>query len=234
MTSPLLERVDWEELAGGLDERGWYQVPGVLSPAECAELTELYVDDDRFRATIAMERHRFGKGEYRYFKYPLPRVVARLRQAFYAGLAPIANRWAERLGLDVRYPAALADYLEQCHAAGQTRPTPLLLRYEAGGYNRLHQDLYGSMSFPLQVVLPLSAVGRDYEGGELVLGEQQPRMQSRVTVIVPQQGDAIVFPNATRPVSGTRGDRAVQTRHGASTITRGRRYALGLIFHDAT
>jgi hypothetical protein len=234
MTSLLLERVDWQELAAGLDERGWYQVQGVLSAAECAELTELYVDDDRFRATIALERHRFGKGEYRYFKYPLPRVVARLRQAFYAGLAPVANRWVERLGGEMRYPAALADYLEQCHADGQVRATPLLLRYEAGGYNRLHQDLYGPRSFPLQVVLPLSAVGRDYDGGELVLAEQRPRMQARVTVVAPEQGDAIIFPNAARPVSGSRGDVTVQTRHGASTITRGRRYALGLIFHDAT
>lgn len=233
MTSDRLDAVDWEAAIAALDADGWFHIPGLLSAAECDELTELYVCDDCFRSTISMERHRYGRGEYRYFKYPLPRLVGRLRQRFYGGLAACANGWAERLRRGASYPPTLDEYLAICHAAGQNRPTPLLLRYEEGGYNRLHQDLYGKLSFPFQTVILLSQPHRDFEGGELVLAEQAPRMQARATVLKPERGDAIVFPNAERPVPGKRGDIRVKIRHGAATITRGRRYALGLIFHDA-
>lgn len=226
-------RIDWEQLAAGLDTRGWFHVPGLLDGAQCADLADLYVSDDRFRKTISMERHRFGRGEYRYFGYPLPRLVGQLRSELYAGLAPIANRWAERLAQGARYPDTLDQYVALCREAGQTRPTPLLLRYEEGGYNRLHQDLYGAMAFPLQMVVALSESGRDYAGGEFVLTEQAARSQARVTVLRPERGDAIFFPNAERPERGTRGYRRVNVRHGMSTVTRGRRYALGIIFHDA-
>ncbi len=228
-----LDRIDWGAVAAGLDEVGWSRIPGLLSASECAELVDAYKCDERFRATISMERHRYGRGEYRYFAYPLPRLISRLRGAIYSGLVPIANRWSERLRREVLYPDSLDTYLEHCHAAGQHRPTPLLLRYRAGDYNRLHQDLYGSLSFPLQVVVPLSAVGGDYEGGEFTLTEQAARQQARVTVLRPGRGDAVVFPNALRPEPGVRGDRRVAVRHGMSALTRGNRYALGLIFHDA-
>lgn len=229
----LLDQIDWGAVEAGLDSVGWSRISGLLSASECDELIGLYGRDGRFRSTVAMERHGYGRGEYRYFRYPLPGPISRLRGALYAGLAPIANRWSERLRREVGYPDSLAAYLEQCHAAGQNRPTPLLLRYGAGDYNRLHQDLYGSLSFPLQVVVPLSTAGSDYEGGEFTLTEQAARQQARVTVLRPGRGDAVVFPNALRPEPGARGDRRVTVRHGMSALTRGNRYALGLIFHDA-
>lgn len=233
MSTDRLAAVDWDGVAASVEEHGWCQVPGLLTASECEEMIELYVSDDRFRTTVSMERHGYGRGEYRYFKYPLPRLVGQLRHVCYAGLVPLANLWAERLRREARYPESLDAYLEQCHEAGQRRPTPLLLRYESGGYNRLHQDLYGALSFPLQIVVPLSEPGRDYLGGELVFVEQAPRAQARATVLQPQRGDAVVFPNAERPVRGVRGWVRHKVRHGAATITRGRRYALGLIFHDA-
>ncbi len=180
-----------------------------------------------------MAHHRFGRGEYRYFAHPLPAVVAKLRTALYGRLAPIANRWMAALGRAYEYPATLAEYLAQCHDAGQTRPTPLLLRYRAGDYNCMHQDLYGELAFPLQVVIALSTPVRDYEGGELIFTEQRPRSQSRATAVVAQTGEGIAFTNRERPVRGTRGVYRVQMRHGVSTVTRGERFALGLIFHDA-
>jgi hypothetical protein len=180
-----------------------------------------------------MDRHRFGRGEYRYFAHPLPPLVAALRGAAYARLAPIANRWITALGGTAGYPRTLAVYLVQCHAAGQRRPTPLLLHYRAGDYNCLHQDLYGALAFPLQVVVPLSQPGRDYDGGELIFSEQRPRSQSRATAVVAAAGEGIAFTNRERPVRGTRGVYRVQMRHGLSTVTRGERFALGLIFHDA-
>jgi hypothetical protein len=216
-----------------LDEQGWCRLPGILDARQCGQLIELYRDDSRFRKTISMDHHRYGSGEYRYFSYPLPRLVAGLRGRFYRRLVPLANEWMRRLGRDAHYPDTLAEYLGVCHAAGQQRPTPLLLRYSKGGYNRLHQDRYGERSFPFQVVIPLSRKGADYQGGEFVFTEHVARMQSRVTVHAPERGDAVVFPNAERPVEGARGYRRAMIKHGAGTITRGERYALGLIFHDS-
>jgi len=228
-----LERVDWERAARELDEDGWSRLGPVLSAAECRALTALYPDASRFRSTVDMIRHGFGRGEYRYFAHPLPPLVAALRGALYAQLVPIARRWAAALGASLEYPPTLAAYLERCRAAGQTRPTPLLLHYRSGDYNCLHQDLYGELAFPLQVVIPLSQPGRDHAGGELIFSEQRPRRQSRATAVVAPAGTAIAFANRERPVRGTRGVYRVQTRHGLSTVTRGERFALGIIFHDA-
>jgi hypothetical protein len=205
----------------------------MLSPAQCAGLTELYDDDSHFRSRVVMARHGYGKGEYKYFAYPLPALVKELRTALYPPLAAIANDWMEKVGSDVRYPPAHAAFLKRCHAAGQTRPTPLLLRYGAGDYNCLHQDLYGEHVFPLQVAVLLSEPGRDFEGGEFVLTEQRPRMQSRVEVVPLRQGDAVVFAVNERPVRGTRGTYRVKMRHGVSRLRSGHRHTLGLIFHDA-
>jgi len=224
-------RFDWARIAREVDAEGWSRLGALLSPAECRSLVLAY-DEARFRSTVDMAQHRFGRGQYRYFATPLPPLVAALRRAAYAQLAPIANRWMEALGGNA-YPPTLAAYLARCHAAGQERPTPLLLRYRAGDYNCLHQDLYGEHAFPLQVVIPLSEPGRDHEGGELIFTEQRPRSQSRATAVAPAAGEAVVFTNRERPVHGTRGIYRVQMRHGLSTVTRGERYALGLIFHDA-
>ncbi len=236
MTSTLSRRmaeIDWAEVAEKLDEQGWCRLRGVMEPGSCRRLVSLYDSDDRFRKTVGMLQHRFGEGDYRYFRYPLPIPVGQLRRGFYKGLVPIANAWAERLERPFRYPGTLKAYTDKCHGVGQCRPTPLMLRYEAGGYNRMHQDLYGPEAFPLQVVIPLSQAGGDFDGGEFLLSEQAPRMQSRVSVVTPRMGDAVIFPNAERPSVGRRGDYRVNVRHGASTITRGHRFALGLIFHDA-
>jgi hypothetical protein len=224
-------RFDWLRIAREVDAEGWSRLGALLSPAECRSLVQAY-DEARFRSTVDMAQHRFGRGEYRYFATPLPPLVAALRSAAYAQLAPIANRWMEALGGNA-YPPTLAAYLARCHAAGQQRPTPLLLRYRAGDYNCLHQDLYGEHAFPLQVVIPLSEPGRDHEGGELIFTEQRPRSQSRATAVAPAAGEAVVFTNRERPMRGTRGVYRVQMRHGLSTVTRGERFALGLIFHDA-
>jgi len=229
-----LRAYDWARVAAELDAFGCARLDGLLTPAECEALCALYDDDARFRSRVVMARHGYGSGEYRYFRYPLPPLVARLRAALYARLAPIANRWSEALGEPVRFPAAHADYLARCHAAGQKRPTPLLLRYQAGDYNRLHQDLYGAEVFPLQATVLLSAPGRDFRGGELVFTEQRPRMQSRADVVALGQGDAVVFAVRDRPVRGARGIQRAALRHGVSRLHAGRRHTLGVIFHDAS
>lgn len=226
-------RHDWTAIESALDREGWAVLPGLLTPQSCADLAAVYDADALFRSTVTMARHGFGRGEYRYFAYPLPPVVSALRTALYPHLAGIANRWHARMGMERRFPAAHADFLAECHAGGQMRPTPLLLRYGPGDYNCLHQDLYGEHVFPLQVAVLLSAPGTDFEGGELVLTEQRPRMQSRASVVPLAQGDAVVFAVNQRPVRGSRGDYRVTMRHGVSTIRRGRRHTLGIIFHDA-
>jgi hypothetical protein len=228
-----LDAIDWDALEAGLAARGWARLPKLLSPAECRKLADVYEDADRFRSRVVMARHGYGRGEYQYFRYPLPDLVARMRSAFYARLAPIANRWHEAMGMATRFPASHADYLERCHAAGQQRPTALLLKYTAGDYNCLHQDLYGEHVFPLQLTVLLSVPEKDFTGGEFVLTEQRPRMQSRVEVVPLAQGDAVVFAVRNRPVRGARGSYRVTMRHGVSTISRGDRQTLGIIFHDA-
>jgi hypothetical protein len=228
-----LARVDWSRVEAELDADGFSSVPGVLAARDCQTLRRGYERDGAYRSTVDMQRHRFGRGQYRYFAYPLPSPVAELRQAFYARLDGVANAWEERLGRPRSFPAELDELLARCRRAGQARPTPLILRYDSGDYNRLHQDLYGAIAFPLQVVVNLSQPGRDYDGGQLVLVEQKPRIQSRATVLTPALGDAVIFTNRERPVSGSRGAYRVHMRHGASTVTRGVRFALGLIFHDA-
>jgi hypothetical protein len=225
--------VDWPEIEARLDAQGSAVIPRLLSAAECRALAGLYNQDQLFRSRIVMARHGFGRGEYRYFGYPLPALVETLRAAFYTRLAPIANRWNERLGLEVLYPVTHAEFLSRCHAASQTLPTPLLLRYEAGDYNCLHQDLYGEHVFPLQVAVLLSQPGTDFEGGEFVITEQRPRMQSRVEVLDLRHGDAAVFAVSRRPMQGTRGSYRVNLRHGVSRIRSGERHTLGVIFHDA-
>jgi hypothetical protein len=209
-------------------------VVGPLLDAEaCAALAARYDDDACFRSRIVMARHGFGRGEYKYFAYPLPDEVAALRAALYPRLAEVANRWNEAMGVEVRYPAAHQDYLARCHAAGQTKPTPLLLRYGAGDYNCLHQDLYGEHVFPLQATLLLSRPGEGFAGGEFVLTEQRPRMQSRAEVVPLAQGQVVLFPVHHRPVQGTRGTYRVNMRHGVSRLRSGQRHTLGVIFHDA-
>lgn len=215
-----------------LDGQGWALIPAMLTPAESAEMAERF-DGAGYRSHVVMARHGYGQGEYRYFAYPLPPLVARLRGELYARLAPAANRWHERLGLAARFPASHDAFLAGCHAAGQARPTPLLLRYAPGDYNRLHQDLYGEQVFPLQVAVLLSAPGRDFTGGEFVLTETRARMQSRATVVPLAQGDAVVFAVNFRPVAGVRGFARAALRHGVSTVRAGQRLTLGIIFHDA-
>jgi hypothetical protein len=221
-------------MRGELDQAGWSLRPGLLSNAECAALRALYQREELFRSRVVMSKHGYGSGEYKYFAYPLPNGVAELRACLYEQLCPIANRWQETMGKDLRFPAQHAEFLARCHAAGQERPTPLLLSYVAGDYNCLHQDLYGDHVFPLQVALLLSEPGRDFRGGELVLTEQRPRMQSRPMVIPIQQGDAVVFAVRERPMQGTRGSYRVNMRHGVSKLHTGERMTLGLIFHDAS
>jgi hypothetical protein len=232
----LQERVDalaWDELRDQLDARGFAVTPQVLEGPECEELSDLF-DGGRFRSTVEMARHRFGDGRYRYFDHPLPPAIAELRGSFYGHLAPIANDWSARLGGDDdAFPLEHAELLDRCAAAGQERPTPLILRYEEGDWNALHQDLYGDVCFPLQIVTVLSEPGEDYEGGEFVLLEQRPRAQSRAHVVRPARGAFVIFPTRHRPGRGARGYHKVGLRHGASTITRGQRTALGIIFHDA-
>ena len=229
-----IEALDRDAIAVALDRDGWAVLPGLLSDAECDGTAALYAEEAGFRSHVFMARHGFGRGEYRYFAYPLPPLVAALRQRLYPRLVPIANRWHERMGMAVRFPAGHAEFLARCHDAGQRRPTPLLLQYGAGDYNCLHQDLYGEHVFPLQVAVLLSAPGEDFTGGEFVLTEQRPRMQSRAAVVPLAKGDAVVFAVNVRPVKGARGDYRVAMRHGVSEIRSGRRHTLGVIFHDAT
>jgi hypothetical protein len=233
---PADERVaayDWAAIRCELDGFGTAVLERLLSPEDCAAIAALYPDESHFRSHIVMARHGFGRGEYRYFRYPLPPLLAGLRAALYPPLARIANGWQERLGRAARYPATHAAFLAACHAAGQTRPTPLLLQYGPGDFNCLHQDLYGELAFPLQVAILLSEPGRDFTGGEFVLTEQRPRMQSRAEVVPLAQGDAVVFAVHDRPVEGARGTYRVNMRHGVSRLRSGRRHTLGLIFHDA-
>jgi len=224
---------DWPRIERDLDAQGYAATGTVLRAAECAELIALYADRDRFRSRVVMERHRYGVGEYKYFARPMPAIVEELRTAMYRELAATANRWAERFRSRDLYPPSLAEFLEVCAAHGQTKPTPLILRYERGGYNCLHQDLYGEIAFPLQFTCALSRRGRDFDGGELLLVEQRPRAQSRGEAIALDAGEGIIFANRYHPAVGARGYHRLNMRHGVSTIKSGVRYALGVIFHDA-
>ncbi len=226
--------IDWPLVGEELDAQGFAVLSGLLRAADCTALAALYAREDIFRSRVVMARHGFGRGEYKYFDYPLPPLVAALREELYPPLVSIANRWNTTMGIDVQYPEGHAAFLDRCHDAGQLRPTPLLLAYGEGDYNCLHQDLYGEHVFPLQVAVLLSEPGRDFTGGELVLTEQRPRMQSRPMVVPLQQGDAVVFAVHRRPVQGTRGTYRVNLRHGVSRIRTGRRHTMGIIFHDAT
>jgi hypothetical protein len=228
-----IARLDWKGIEQTLWDVGYAKTPAVLTPDECDELRDLYTDPRQFRRRIDMARHRFGVGEYQYFAAPLPPLVQSLRLSTYPRLAAIANRWMQALRLPQRYPADLSSFLELCRTQGQTKPTPLLLRYAVGGYNCLHQDLYGEIAFPLQLTCFLSRRDVDYNGGEFLLVEQRPRAQSRGEAIVTEQGEIIMFATRERPASGTRGYHRVQMRHGVSRVRSGVRYALGIIFHDA-
>ena len=225
--------IDWEKVSAALDERGSAVVERLFSPAQCRSLAALYEKDNLFRSRVVMVRHGFGRGEYKYFDYPLPELLAAQRTALYPRLAEIANRWNAVLGIKPRFPDEHKAYLKRCHAAGQRRPTPLILKYEEGDYNCLHQDLYGEHVFPLQLTILLSAPGSDFTGGEFVMTEQRPRMQSRAEVVPLAQGDAVIFAVNERPVRGTRSAYRVKLRHGVSRLRSGRRYTAGIIFHDA-
>ena len=232
----IVERVraiEWQQLEQDLDARGNAVIESLLTPEECKAIAALYPIDTLFRSRVVMARHGFGRGEYKYFTYPLPDIVAALRATIYPHLAPIADRWNEAMGIDVRYPGKHSDFIKRCHAAGQLRPTPLLLQYGADGYNCLHQDLYGEHVFPLQLTILLSQPERDFTGGEFVITEQRPRMQSRAEVVPLSQGDAVVFSVNHRPVQGTRGAYRVNLRHGVSRVRSGHRHTFGIIFHDA-
>jgi len=229
-----LHSYPWTDIHGHLDRHGWAMLPRLLDRDACDAVAAWYDEPARFRSHVVMARHGFGRGEYQYFAYPLPSLVAGLRAALYPRLAPVAAAWNQRLGLETAYPDTHDAFLAQCHEAGQTRPTPLVLRYVAGDFNALHQDLYGPLVFPLQVAVLLSEPGRDFTGGEFVLTEQRPRMQSRADVVPLTQGDAVVFAVHHRPVDGTRGTYRVNLRHGVSTVRSGRRHTLGLVLHDAS
>jgi hypothetical protein len=229
-----LAAIDWERVSSELDARGAATLPRLLARDECEEIAALYDDDAPFRSTVVMSRHGFGRGEYKYFDYPLPTLVSELRSSAYPELTRVANRWQSALQTAITYPETLAEFLRRCHDAGQLRPTPLVLRYVEGDYNCLHQDLYGEHVFPLQIAVLLGEPGRDFEGGEFVLTEQRPRMQSRVEVVPLRRGDALVFAVNERPVQGTRGLYRVKMRHGVSRLRAGRRHTLGIVFHDAS
>jgi uncharacterized protein len=225
--------LDWDRIPRDIDAQGSALLEGILTRDECEALTTLYPDDSLFRSRVVMARHGFGRGEYKYFSYPLPEIIADLRTAIYPHLVPIANRWNSAIGIEVRYPENHSAFLKRCHDAGQTRPTPLLLQYGEDDYNRLHQDLYGEHVFPIQVTILLSQPGKDFKGGEFVLTEQRPRMQSRPEVVPLRQGDAVAFAVHHRPVQGTRGAYRVNLRHGVSRVRSGHRHTVGIIFHDA-
>ena len=235
-TEPVRDRVrcfDWQRIAADLDSQGYATVSQILSSPECRSLSDLYPNSELFRSRIVMQRHGFGRGEYKYFRYPLPEIVANLRIAVYPYLVSIANQWNQQMGIDVRYPARHDEFLQRCHLAGQVQPTPLLLQYEADDYNCLHQDLYGEHVFPLQLAILLSQPGHDFAGGEFVMTEQRPRMQSRPMVVPLEQGDGVIFAVHHRPVQGSRGSYRVNLRHGVSRIRSGKRHTMGIIFHDA-
>ena len=232
----IVERVkdlDWERIVHDLDVQGNAIIERLITSAECDKLAQLYPKDRIFRSRVLMAQHGFGRGEYKYFSYPLPDMVNDLRKAIYPRLVPIANRWNSAMGIDILYPEKYADFITRCHNAGQLKPTPLLLQYGPGDYNCLHQDLYGEHIFPLQVTILLSEPGHDFTGGEFVLTEQRPRMQSRPEVVPLRQGDALIFAVHHRPVQGTRGSYRVNLRHGVSRVRSGRRHTVGIIFHDA-
>jgi hypothetical protein len=228
-----VQSVDWKSTLDGLDTNGWVLLPNLLSDSECDAISSLYGREDGFRSRVIMARHGFGRGEYRYFSYPLPPLIQHLRTSLYPHLAPMANRWHERMGIEQRFPTTLKEFLDRCHENGQLRPTPLLLQYAKGDYNCLHQDLYGEHVFPLQVAILLSDPDSDFEGGEFVLTEQRPRMQSRANVVPLKKGDGVLFAVNSRPVKGTKGDYKVKMRHGVSALRDGRRHTVGIIFHDA-
>jgi uncharacterized protein len=230
---PRVEKYDWDAVASNLNSYGCAVLEGLLTPNECRCVAALYAHDKKFRSHVHMARHGFGKGEYKYFSYPLPAVLNALRPVLYSRVVTVANEWNARMAVDTRYPQQHADYLTLCHKAGQVRPTPLLLQYATGDFNCLHQDLYGELAFPLQFTILLSQPGLDFTGGEFVLTEQRPRMQSRVEVVPLKQGDAVVFAVNSRPVQGTKGVYRVNLRHGVSRIRSGQRHAIGIIFHDA-
>jgi hypothetical protein len=235
-TASIAERaaaIDWTEVGQQMDRDGFAKLPALLRPEECVQLRELYPDDRHFRSRVDMARHRFGEGEYKYLDYPLPATVQELREALYPPLAEIANRWMDALRSDTRFPPHLAAFLEHCHTLGQTRATPLILRYEAGGYNAMHQDVYGAATFPLQVVFGLSQPHEEYVGGEFIVVEQRPRAQSRATAIRIEQGEGVVFTTREKPVAGSRGYYRSNLRHGVSRLESGLRLTLGVIFHDA-
>jgi hypothetical protein len=228
-----LQQLDWQDISRRLDEQGFATTPPLLAPLQCRQLIELYSNEGSFRSRIDMARYRFGEGEYKYLAEPLPDLVQSLRREAYPNLAPVANRWAERLRTRENYPDDLDSFQGICHKHGQHKPTPLILYYRPGGYNCMHQDLYGEIAFPLQMTCVLSQVGEDFTGGELLLVEQRPRAQSRGTTIALQQGEAVIFPNRYRPIPSARGYYRANIRHGVSTVTSGERYSLGIIFHDA-
>ncbi|HWO03122.1 MAG TPA: 2OG-Fe(II) oxygenase [Blastocatellia bacterium] len=228
-----IEACDWKDIEAQLDQRGYALTPELLTSTECDELIRLYADPRQFRNRVVMERYRFGRGEYQYFADPLPQLVLEMRSSFYSPLAAVANRWAERLKQSERFPESLEEFLEVCRRARQTSPTPLMLRYETGDYNCLHQDLYGEVAFPFQSACVLNRTGLDYTGGEFLLTEQRPRVQTRCEAVTIERGRFIVFPNRWRPVKGTRSDYRVNMRHGVSSLKSGKRYCLGLIFHNA-
>jgi len=228
-----IDKLDWRETTSQLNDHGYATLNNILTEAECDGLKQQYNDKSLYRKTIVMERYRFGLGEYKYFSYPLPGIIEQLRQAVYPHLAPIANKWMEVLGTTTRFPGTLIELLKQCHAHGQNCPTPLILKYGKGGYNTLHQDLYGDIFFPMQMVLFLDEPDKDYQGGEFVLIEQRPRAQSKAIVLKPRKGDILIFTTSFRPVKGSRGYYRVNMKHGVSEVTSGHRHTLGIIFHDA-
>jgi hypothetical protein len=229
----IIEQLDWNTISGQLNEQGYALVKQVITADECNQLAKEYEQKDLYRKIINMERYRFGQGEYKYFNYPLPAIIEGVRHQVYPHLAPVANNWMRMLSINRHFPGTLEELLYKCHAHQQTRPTPLILRYDKGGYNTLHQDLYGDIYFPMQLVLFLDEPGKDYEGGEFVLIEQRPRVQSKAIVLKPRKGDMLIFATNFRPVKGSKGYYRVNMKHGVSEVTSGRRHTLGIIFHDA-
>jgi uncharacterized protein len=228
-----VDALDWPAMHASLNQSGWAKTGVILAPDECSDFCSLYQDDSRFRSKIVMQRHRFGVGEYKYFKYPLPELITELRQSLYPHLAPLANEWMGNLDTDVSFPSTHQQFIKHCHVQGQSRPTPLVLRYETGGYNCLHQDLYGAVYFPFQTVFLLNQPEQDFDGGEFILVEQRPRSQSAAQVLDPALGEGVIFTTRWRPVRGTRGYYRVNVRHGVSPLTRGIRHTLGIVYHDA-